>query len=229
MKITATLNGVKMIKEIPTAWGEKDNFVTFEKFLKLKDVKTNEYAKLFSILLDLDEETMKKATVQNLMDEVVPALAFMRRPLPQDVPKSIIGYLIPKDLNLEQVARYADLELILGKMPQKEEEVTTDHLKLYCDMCTVYSMPNYIESTDQEKIDFALRFMQAPCSEVMAVGNFTHLKWIASNLNIALVLPLTSQRLKRWTLAFRIWRSNLAFTLRYYLWRRKLRTKGMSS
>lgn len=222
-KITASLNGVKTIKELATSWDE----VSFEKFLQLKDVKLNEELKILSILLEMEEATLQKATIQNLVDEVLPVLKFMESPLPSYLPKTILGHPIPKDLNLEEWNRYADLKLLIEQGPEKEEETTTEHVRRYCDMCAVYAMPDYMDSTDEQKDEFAKKFLKAPCWEVMAVGNFTMMKWLVSKQSIVAASLPTIPILKRWRLAFRIWRKSMALMVRFYLWNRKLRSLGI--
>ena len=209
MKITAELNGVKLEKNIPTGWDQ----VTFEQFLKLATAQ-NDIQKI-SIFTGLDEQTLRIAKIKNL-NAIISCLAFLSTtPAVDKIPETILGYKMPKNLELEEIGRYEDLKLELAKI--KEGDV--ESVKVYATMCAIYAVDPY----DYQKAEILSHyFLTAPCEEVMAVGNFTLMKLIGLN-NPSLLAPLKRPSLmKRLRLGIRAWLSRLAFTARYYSWKRKL-------
>lgn len=215
MKITMTLNGIKVEKQIPTSWEE----VSFKQFLELAKCKT--ITDKLSLFTGIEASTLRKAKINNLT-QIIQILSFTEQPPEVDrVPKEILGYKIPQDLEIESTGQFEDLKLEAAKI--KEEE--PDTVDVYAMFCAIYVTDPY----DYEKAkELKETFLNAPCEEVMAVGNFTLLKLIGSNNPGLLRIQKPASRLKNLKLAIRGWLSRLAFTARYYSWRRKLRLTGKS-
>lgn len=214
MKITMTLNGVKVEKQIPTSWKE----VTFWQFLKLAEAK-NDLSAVLSVFTGIDQPTLKKATISNL-GKVVELLRFIEtEQMDLTLPKWIIDYPVPQNLELESVEQFEDLKL-------ESLKVKDEGIKHYTLLCAIYACQPYDEK-EAEKL--APAFMNAPCEEVVAIGNFTLMKLIGlSNPGLSGILPKNSP-MRKWRLVIRSWRARLAFTVRYYFWNRKLRSIATSS
>lgn len=214
MKIQIELNKVKVEKNIPTSWKE----VTFGQFLKIADAK-DDHAKLISIFTDIPEETLKKAKISNL-ESLIALMSFMRTPMSLDLPDSVMGYKIPKSLELESIGQYQDLKLELA-------DITAENgFHKYPLFCAIYATNPY----DYQKAEeLASTFLNAPCEEVVAVGNFTLLKLTGLMTNTALRLPTRSTPLKKLKLALTGWLRNLVFTLHYYTLKKRLHSIGKNS
>lgn len=201
--------------EIPTRWED----ITFEMFLRLAVVKSE--SERLSVLLGMDEGKIRSARIRGF-EQVLSALSFMDREAPLiEVPKKILGYEVPANLELEQVGRYEDLKLIMATFPEGDK-LPVESLAKYADMCGVIFQPDYMDSDDKKKEEFAKRFMGAPCLEVLAIGNFLLWKLIALRMGIKNPSPKSNTPLRRFRLALTAWRKHLAFTVRFYFWKRKL-------
>lgn len=216
MKITAILNGVSLKKEIPTGWDQ----VTFLQALRLMKCQTD--TQVLSVFTGIEEETLKKATIKNLYT-VINAIGFTKIPPSVDkIPDQIRGYEMPKNIEIDEIGRYEDLKLEAAKI-QKDD---IDSIEAYAMFCAIYAAKPYDYETAKGLKDY---FMNAPCEEVMAIGNFTVMKLIELNnpgLQGSQKLP---SRLKNWKLATSAWLTRLAFTVRYYSWKRKLHLTAKNS
>ena len=219
MKFTATLNGVKVTKQIPIRYSE----LTFGKHVELAFCDPDP-VKVLALLVDIDAELLRKVKIANL-EEVLAALSFLDQPMSLPIPKEILGYKIPKDLKFESMNRYADIQTIASSFSR--ETFGKEDLKKYAEIVSIYAMPNYEDATEQAKQDFIQQFFNAPCEEVMAVGNFTLVKLTALKLNMPSNFQNRGTLISRLLLGFKAWRSRMAFSSRYAGWRRKLRTEGM--
>lgn len=200
--------------------------VSFENFLKLQDCKDD--TECMAVLLNIKPETLRAAKISN-MAEFLKSFEWMKKPMPIILPKSINGFMIPKDLNFETIGQYEDAKELDKKLKVKEgENLTAEQLSVYTDMVAVYAMPNYNEAKPEERKEFAKQFLKSPCTEVMAIGNFTQVRLIELSLpgyQTSLRLPILMRRFK---LVLKSWRARLGFWVRYFLWRRKLHTNGMN-
>jgi len=213
MKITIELNGVKVEKETPINWSQ----VTFEQFIKLSEAK--DIAERISIFTGVEPDTLRKVKIRNL-DAIMNILSFIdNEELDMStIPKEIAGYKMPQNLSVETIAQFEDLKLEASKMKDNS-------MAPYAKFCAIYATTPYDWSEAEKKVDI---FMKAPCTEVLAIGNFTLAKLIESN-NPSLKEALKPHsRLKKLKLAISAWLRALVFTVRYYSWKRKLRIKGMS-
>jgi len=211
MKITIELNKVKVTREIPVSWDK----VTFRQFLELSEAG-NDRAKILSVFTGIDPETLRKARITNF-DKINALIGFVERNELDlsKVPDKILGYKIPKNLELETIGQFEDLKLQAKSIKDNSKE----SLSAYTRMCAIYSVSPY-DWSEAERI--APYFMDAPCGEVLAVGNFTLMKLMPlseSGLKNLLKPNSTPKKLK---LVMTAWIKRLAFTVRYYSWKRKL-------
>lgn len=201
--------------EIPINWYE----VSFELRLRLREA-ANDSVKALAIITGIPYEELKTAKVRNL-DTVLSLLSFLFTKTPTDVlPKTILGYPVPIDLNFETIGQYEDMKLVTKDLPL-EGELTNEQLMTYTQICAIYATIPY----DSKKADLlAPSFLKAPCPEVLAIGNFTVMKLIALKMGIVNPFLLPSTRPNKFKLVLISWLSRLAFTGLFYLWKRKLPT-----
>lgn len=212
MIFNAELNGVKFKKEIPTDWDQ----VKFKDFLKLKDSKE---LTALSVFTGIEPETLKKAKIKNF-DDVIRALSFTGfQPDLFKLPKTILGHPIRQDLGFEPFGRYTDIKDIITK-----EQPETDLLKQYPLIAAIYTYQGIYDAQEAEKN--AEQFLEAPCTEVLALGNFLLMRLIGLKNSTAKTSLSRITLLKKLKLAFLLWRSRLAFTLRYYIWKKKHLSPG---
>ena len=210
MKITITLSGVKTQKEIPISHEE----ISFKTFLRLADCQ-NDPVKILAVFTGIEEEVIRTAKIENL-SKILQVLLFVNQEIQYFLPKTIMGYPIPKDLEMETIAQYEDIK--------KELSTATTNLE------TIEKYPLLIASycvkpyTWQEAEKLAPIFLDAPCTEVMAIGNFTLVKLIALRQNTKPHFRRVGTPLSRFKLVMTVWLKRLAFIIRYFLWKRKLRS-----
>lgn len=223
MNFKITLNGVTLEKQIPDNWQQ----VTFMMYLQIMDIPNDEPHRILAALTGVDEVTLNKAKIVGL-DKVLQCLSFMRTsPMDFTVPETILGHKVPKNLQWESTGQFKDCQSIAATIKPVDGNVSRADQEKYLQFVAIYTMPNYLDATMEEQEEFAKQFNQAPCEEVLAIGNFTLLKLIALKLNIKKEPASKSGPMKRWRQAFRLWRINTALTLRFYLLRRKLGSARM--
>lgn len=209
MIFTLTLNGVKVEKDIPTGWGQ----VKFKDFLELDGT----VSKALSVFTGIDEKTLKKANITGL-EKLISTLSFLTNTeLPLfNMPKKILGeYEVPYNLGFESWGQYVDIKTEIDKGLQGLEL-----LKQYPLMCAIYTMKDY-DFTEAEKR--AQHIFNAPCTEVMAVANFMLTKLIVLNRGTANNSLPEGTPLRKFRLALRAWWTNMVFTVRFYILKRRLR------
>jgi hypothetical protein len=207
MKIEIQINGTKQEKEIPTKWEE----VSFEKFLKLTTCG-DDTVKIISLFTDIDEETLKKAKISNL-ESLITLLGFLKTEMNLTIPDTCQGYKIPKNLEFETIGQYQDLKaeaLILSQ---------TNSFDQYALFCAIYATNPYDYKKAEELKSV---FMDAPCTEVMAIGNFTLAKLAELTTGIKAKSFLPNIHQKKFWQGLIGWLRSLVFIVRYYTWRRKL-------
>lgn len=224
MKIPIKLNGITVEKTIPVDYGS----LSFELWTKL--VQEPDPIKRFIMVVDVDPLILRKAEIKNL-DKVFTILSFLNKPLNPFLPYEIgpiggLKYKVPKNLEFVETGRYMDISETLK--PITKESTAQDLWKLYPELCAITSMPDYTQATMEAQQEFIKQFWQAPCEEVVAIGNFTVLKFSELNLNIQKSTPKHNTLPRRLLLAFRIWLANTVFSLRYASWKKKHLTGGMS-
>lgn len=114
--------------------------------------------------------------------------------------------------------RYADLQHIAASF---SKELTKEGLLKYCEIVAIYAMPNYEDASEQEKQDFIVQFHNAPCEEVMAVGNFTLMKLAALKMSIGSGYQNQGTLISRLRLGLKALLSRTAFSIRFAIWKRK--------
>jgi hypothetical protein len=210
------LNGVIVSRDIPEGW-HKMNFRQFIDVAKAG----NDMNKVISVLTGVDEETLKKAKIKNF-DVLLSTLSFMQKPVNQIMPSAILGLTVPKNMEDEAAARYGDLTEITSKF-LKDDNI--GNLEYYPKIVATYVTPSPYNFKEADKL--ATQLFDAPCTEVLAIGNFTLLRLTASRngmLNSSHLEGTLRNRLKR---AILLWLNRLAFSIRYGTWKRQLRSKGM--
>jgi hypothetical protein len=127
-----------------------------------------------------------------------------------------MGYAIPERLETQTIGQFEDMKVEVSKI----KDASKESLKSYAMICAIHATNPYDYS---EAVKVSSVFMDAPCEEVMAIGNFTLVK-LAELMNPMLrTAPKSPSRLKRWRQGMKGWLKNLVFTARYYSWKRKLR------
>jgi hypothetical protein len=208
MKFTITLNGVKVEKEIPIRWED----VKFKDFLELDGT----VSKALSIFTEVEESILKKANITGL-EKLISVLSFLSTDVPLfNFPKKLQGeYDVPYDIGFEQWGQYVDLKTEMDK-----RLTGVDLLKQYPLFCAIYTMKDYDFKLAEKRAD---QIMNAPCTEVMAVANFILVKLAALNLNTKSNSLPEGTPLRKFRLALRSWWTNMAFMVRLYFLKKKLR------
>lgn len=228
MKITIKHNGVTVNKEIPVRWDD----VKFSEYVALYPDDGN-LTKRLTVFTGVEEAVIRRSQIKGLQ-EIAHVLSFLDKPIPYQVPKTLLGYPLPKNIEFESTGQFEDVKAILETFPRAEKEgdappiPSKEDLKKYCDVCAVYCMKNYVDSSIPEKEEFAKKFLDAPVVEVLAVGNFTQLRLIEWNLLTKSNYRLTNLPRRSWMLAMRVWLKRLAFSVRWWRWKRKLASQGMT-
>lgn len=224
MKITIHYKGKPLEKDLPIRWEE----IPFKKFVAIHNIKGKDLVKLLSILLDLPYKDLRKAQIKNI-DQVSILLNFLRRADMLPPPSKILGYPLPEDLEFQSIGRYEDACMILEGFPTDANKIKGEHLEKYAELCTIYAMPDYEDSSEKEKEQFTKRFMDAPCMEVMAVANFTFRKLIRSRRGVPKLFLSLITLPRRLRLAWLGLRTNISFTVRYWLWSARQPTRDTRS
>ncbi len=209
MIIQITLNGVRTSKDIPLSW--KD--VTFRQFIALQECK-DDFIKVMSLFTGIEPEIIKKALIDNL-DGLILALGFLKTEPLQVKPTAILGYDLPKDLGFETIAQFEDVKDTLKKA---KDMTVLDHLKLYPLYCSIYACRPYDWVKAEELQD---KFFDAPCQEVLGVGNFTLAKLIGLKLSTGQKSQSRSILPKKFRQALTVWLMRLDFTVRSFFWKKK--------
>lgn len=221
MKVKITTNSLTIDREIPTSWEE----VTFKQFLAIADCKNEK--EIFAALTGVDAETLAKAKIKGL-DKIIALLSFLsHKPQITYLPTKVLGYSIPQNLEFEEVQIYEDLKSEMrevDKITKDETSKENEVLLRYTLYCAMFTCSQVYGEYDYEKATLiAPQFMNAPAVEVLAVGNFTLVKFIGLKRGIN---PLLPERLTLWKKSKLVLISKLksmAFTVRYYILKRKLR------
>lgn len=209
MKFDIILNGVKVSKDIPTTWDQ----VSFRQFVKISG---KDFNGIISVLTDVPEETLKLARIKNF-DVLLSCLSFMQKPVDQLMPSTICGLPVPKSLEDEAAARYGDLQGITKQFIKDDNIGNLQHYPL---IVATYVTKSPYDCKEAEAL--AEKIWDAPCGEVLAIGNFTLARLIASKsgmLDSSHLEGTLKNRLRRATIN---WLTRLAFSIRYGTWKRSL-------
>lgn len=198
MKVTITLNKKEHHRDIPTSWDQ----VTFKDFLQLDDCG-QDIIKVIALLTRIDYEQLKVAKIKN-MDTVIATLGFLNKPMvPPDAQgiKTILGYPLPKNLEFEQVQMYLDLKNYVNEAQKLTPKEQLERYTLYVAVYACIHLKGKYDWKYAEEL--APIFLNAPCTEVVAIGNFTLLRLIGLNLHINLNSLKTGSTIKRFRLALK--------------------------
>lgn len=217
MKATILINSKENIREIPTAWEQ----VTFKTFLDL-DKCGQDIVKVIALLTQIDYDILRQSKIVN-MDQVIAVLGFLNKPAVPVIPKTLLGYKIPKGLEFEQVQMYVDLK---NYVTESQKLSPMEQLERYTLYCAVYACMEKHGKYDWELAEqMKDEFLKAPCTEVLGIGNFTLLKLIGLNLSIDQNSRKVISRLKRLRLVLEGWRIRMVSRLRWIILSRKLGVK----
>lgn len=211
MKFDIILNNVKVSKDIPTGWHQ----VSYRKFMATAKSK-GDFNGIISAFTDVPVETLAKAKIKNF-DVLLSCLAFMSTPVDQLMPSTICGLPVPKSLEDEAAGRYGDLMGITKQFVKDDDIVNLQHYPLI--VATYVTKSPY---SDKEADLLAEQLWEAPCGEVLAIGNFTLLRLHASRngmLNSSHLEGTLKNRLRRGMIN---WLTRLDFSIRYGTWKRSL-------
>lgn len=199
MTLTIIHNNQKQEKQIPVSW----DGVTFDQFLKLGECGSDKI-KVLSLFTGIDYETLKKSKVVGL-DSVLAALSFLEKAPEPRIPKTILGYPVPDNLEFEQVQQYLDIKNYLEESKAKTPQQQLEQYTLYC---AVYAVPHWKQGQysweHTEKL--APLFLNAPCTEVMGIGNFTLAKLIGLKHDIKINYHPQGSVMQRFRLAIKGYR-----------------------
>jgi hypothetical protein len=238
VKATIILNKREYKRDIPISWDQ----VTFGDFLKLESCG-DDIIKVIAMLTRLDYEQVKLAKIKNL-EGIMTTLGFLKRPHPmlhadfskmsadqlknfhqvvrEHLPMEIYGYPVPKNLEMEQAQMYMDLNTFVK---ESKDLTPLEQLERYTLYVATYATVKFKGEHDwRHAVQLAPVFLNAPCVEVMAVGNFTLL-----NLHINLNSLKAGSRIKRFRLAFKGWALLTVHFFRSLISKKGLAIKKMKS
>jgi hypothetical protein len=223
MKVSILINKHEHKRDIPLSY----DHVSFGDFLKLDECGTDK-VKVMSLFWRLDYETLCKAKIKN-MDEVLSKLKFLDKPMVLPDVKSIkelYGYPLPTNLEWEETQQYLDLKACVAESKDLTPKQQLERYTLYC---AVYACKHWTGSYSIEAAEkLAPVFLNAPCTEVMAVGNFTLLRLIGLNLNTNPASQKAGSRMQRFRLALKGWAIRMGSISRWTIWLKRLGVKRMN-
>lgn len=197
---------------LPLGWHE----ISFGKSLAL--AKCKNFTEELSLLSGVPVDEIKDGKISNLETALLFINSLKKVDPPTELPKSILGFTVPDDLMIEETGRYEDLKIIVESM---EANPGPDQLVKYTEIVGVFTQPNYLTSNEKQRKEFADKFLNAPCKEVVAIGNFIVMKLRVLKSGTPSNSPTPLTRMKRIRLAFRAWLRNMAFTIRYAMLKRR--------
>jgi hypothetical protein len=176
---TIELNGVKVNKEIPTTWNE----VTFEQYLKILKVNTNE-AEFLSVFTEIEPETIKKAKIKGL-ENLLLALDFLKdAPDWTHKPEVFMGMPMPNDITFEALGPYIDCRSILFDVQAKG---LPEFVEAYAKYCAIYLQAIDTDWTgyDHDKaMQYVREILKQPAGEVVGLGSFFISKFLTLKTNM---------------------------------------------
>jgi hypothetical protein len=220
MKVSIYINQQEHKRDLPTSWEQ----VAFKDFLEI-DSCGGDVIKVIALLTRIEYETLLKSRIKD-MDQVIAVLGFLTKPPEPVIPATIMGYPVPKDLAFEEVQQYVDLKTYV----EDHRKLTPlEHLRRYTIYCAVYACQVKHKKHDWKLVEeMADEFLQAPCTEVMGIGNFTLVKLIGLKLNINPASQKADTVYKKFKLVLISWRKISVHLARWFSWRKKLGIKKMN-
>lgn len=208
MKIHIELNGVKLEKDFPTSWDD----VTFKQFLKLVECG-DDTTKIISLFTDIDESTLKLTKIYNL-EIIISLLSFLKTDVTMTIPTKCMGYAIPKNLELETIGQFEDLKA------EAVQIAGTNNFEKYALFCAIYATNPY-DYKEAEKLSEV--FLNAPCGEVLGIGNFTLRKLAGLIQGSKAKFPKVNIHKKNFLQVLTAYLKSLVFILPFYIWKKKPR------
>lgn len=209
--------------DIPTGWEQ----VTFKQYLGV--IKAgSDVNELLAVFTGLDPSILKKAVIKNL-GAVTACLHFLNHPPSYKTPVTVMGHRIAKNLETESTAQYADIQSILSKMryvTEERKELSIDDIIFNYNFYPLIVATYAIKPYDYEQAEYlAPRLFNAPCTEVLAVGNFTRVRLHALKNGIVPTSPPIAGTLRsKFRQALIDLLGRLASSIRYHTWKRSLGT-----
>jgi len=196
--------------ELPSSWDQ----IKFKDYVSL--LGCTDTIKIVALFTGLDEELIRKAQINNLSGVTI-CLNFLNKPPEYTLPSHILGYPIAKNLDTKSIAQYSDLQDILKEF---KSEDSAFNYSLFPLIVATYAVVSDYDYAKAELIKDA--FLEAPCTEVLAVANFTLVKFNALRNGIDPTFPQADTIQTRWRQALRDWLQTLDSSIRFYLWKRSL-------
>lgn len=206
MKIQIELNGVKVEKDFPTSW----NDVTFKQFLKLLECG-DDTTKIVSLFTDIDEDTLRLTKIYNL-ELIISLLSFLKTDVTMSIPEQCMGYKIPKNLEFETIGQFEDLKA------EAVQIAGTNKFEKYALFCGIYASNPY-DYRDAERLSEV--FLNAPCGEVLGIGNFTLRKLAGLISGSKAKFPKVNIHKKNFLQVLTAYLKSLVFIVPFYIWKRK--------
>jgi hypothetical protein len=214
MIYTFIINGKETKKDVPVQWAD----VSFQAFLHLEKCG-DDIIKVISFFTGIEYDILLKCKIP-MFDDLVSKLKFLNEKIEPVVPKSCLGYTIPKDLEYESVGQYKDLKDYVKEAVQL---IPSEQFSKYTTYCAVYACKAKHGDYDFQKAEaMADEFLNAPCPEVIGIGNFTLLRLTALTMHINPSYQAPLSRMKKFKLALTAWLKTLVPMAPWFIWRKKL-------
>lgn len=213
MKATFKLNGVKKTVNLPTCWEEAKfgQLLAYKKVLRDKGDGADELA----VFTGIDAKTLRDSQIENL-PLLLDILSFVKNQnIEYALPKTILGYDIPDNLEIQEIQRYGDMELIIKEFTDDE----ISRLERFPLIISTYVVNPY---NFKHAEGLAPQFLDAPALEVLAVGNFTLMNMTVLKPFTPLIVRLAALPRNNWRQGMRNFIARLAFTVSFYFLKRKL-------
>jgi hypothetical protein len=220
MKLNITHNGQSHSVDIPVSW--EDPILTYRKFLALSQAK-DDTVKIVSVLTGLDESLIRNAKIEGGVTALMALLGFMETEITYTMPKTILGYAMPSNLEFETQGQYEDLRSVMKQFTDNKSDNLNQWPLIVATFAREFVNGKQLEYDFKRAEELAPKFWDAPALEVLAVGNFTVAKLSALKTNTMPIFRLAKDtHLSRFRQAIRVLQKNLVFSIRYALWKRKL-------
>lgn len=217
VKATVKSSGKSVTVQFPQHWGE----VTFEQLIDISKCKTE--AEQIAYFSKIPFDQVRKAHVTNL-PKIESILRFLQTDIPDNIPDNILGFEVPKNINFEAVGKFEDIKTISSGIDSNNP----DDLIKYTELITIYLMPDYLDAKPEQQAEFAKQFLKAPCSEVLALGNFILRRYIESLKTSKSSFPVPVTQWNKFRLAMKGLRVTLVSSIRLYIWKRRQALKDQS-
>lgn len=204
--IKATINGNTV--EFPTSWEE----VKFGQYLKLITAKTD--TETMCAFLDLDQETIRKATFKGL-EMVKSRMNFLKEPpLIDEKPTKLLDYIFPQDITFESVERMETLS------KYAQEAARSEDIFIQNEMLAMYAAIYCVREFDEEKAKYlAKQYLDAPCLEVMSAGTFFHASILSLETGLTMNYLRRNIPMKKSKPGLKALMKRLGFTRPSIMWR----------